>query len=323
MEPPDPSKRPRQPSHSELKPILDQTPEDRVVEQRRFDRPKRTTLTDLPKAAPPERKPTLKGLSPAVPPPPARNPLQHRTVRADSPPPLVAASRRTDPPASPVPPRTSIRVPADEARATGQPGASLPPASQHPDRASLEAVRRRAEAAETELAELKRQKRVQAEAASPASFPPAVTPPAAPVIVHQGVSSETLEAYRKAQTKLMMAVAGLLVAIAAPCALWLTNAAVKAESDTKRSQVQVTEAVKTSESAKVQTSSTDKELAATKAELTKFKLYTIVLQRRQGVNIRLPDGVREEDLPKLDFEAPLRRPGEVKPGATLIVQTPP
>jgi hypothetical protein len=156
------------------------------------------------------------------------------------------------------------------------------------------------------------------------SFPPPVTPPPpAAVVVQRGVSSETLEAYRKAQTKLMLGVAGFLLLVGAPCALWLTNAATKNESAIKRTQVQATESVKTSESAKVETTSNDKELADVKAELAAFKLYMIVLQQRQGVAIRLPEGVKQEDLPKLDFETPLRKPGQIRPGPGLIVQTPP
>jgi hypothetical protein len=316
---------PRQPSRSEV--FIDLQPERGAVRHSGVDGvpqtlPKRSaTLTGLPAPAAPGSKPPpvprLPGeLAPTLKAPP--NPLQHKTIRQPAPPSAVAAARRTDPP-------VGIRVPPDEARSTLPPGSSLPPASLTPDAGSLEAVRRRAVAAETELAELKRQARVRAETASPATYPPPVSPPAAPapVVVHHGVSTETLEAYRKAQTKLMLGIAGFLVLIGAPLALWLTNAATQAERDTKRTQVQATEAVKTSESAKVQTSGNDKELAELKAELAKFKLYTIALQRRQGVAIRLPEGVREEDLPKLEFEAPLRRPGVVKPGATLIVQTPP
>ncbi len=302
---------PRQPSRPDLQAAAEK---DRTVtgaeNQRRFDRPKRPgTLTGMPAPAAPGSKPPppprLPGELAATMPAP-RNPLQHKTMRADSPPPLVAASRRTDPP-------PTIDPPAEEARPSARAAAREP---------ILEAELAKARG---EIAELKRQGRVQAEAASPATYPPPVTPPAAPVpvVVQQGVSSETLEAYRKAQTKLMLAVAGLLVAIAAPCALWLTNLSVRNESDTKRTQVQVTEVAKATETTKEKTIDGSKETAITKADLAKFKLYFIAVQRRQGVAIRLPDGVREEDLPKLEFEAPLRRPGVVKPGASLIVQTPP
>jgi hypothetical protein len=294
--------------------------------QKRYDNPKRTTLTNLPKAQVPERNPTLSGLPapPALPlehaptKPAPRNPLEKKTWRLPAPPSALAQARRTDPP-------PGILVPADEVRPTIPPGATLPPASLTPDAGSLEAVRRRAEKAETELAEMKRQARVRAEAASPATYPPSVSPPAVqnPVIVQQGVSTETLEEYRKAQTKLMLAVAALLVAIGGPCALWLTNVAMRSESTTKRNEVQITEVAKATETTKEKTIDGSKDNAITKADLAKFKLYFIAVQRRQGVAIRLPDGVREEDLPKLDFEAPLRKPGVVKPGPGLIVQTPP
>jgi hypothetical protein len=295
--------------------------------QKRYDNPKRTTLTDLPKAQVPERKPTLSGLPapPALPlehaptKPAPRNPLEKQTWRLPAPPSALARARRTDPPP------TSIRVPADETTLQSPLGSTLPPVSESADVASNEALRRRAEAAERDLAEARRQVRLRAETASPATYPPPVKQPTtpAPMVVHHGVSSETLEAYRKAQTKLMLAVAGLLVAVAAPCALWLTNASVKNESDTKRTQVQVIEAVKTSEGAEVKTRGNDKEIAELKSELAAFKLYVIALQKRQGVAIRLPDGAKQEDLPKLEFEAPLRKVGEVKSGVGLIVQTPP
>jgi hypothetical protein len=114
-----------------------------------------------------------------------------------------------------------------------------------------------------------------------------------------------------------------MTALGAPLGIYLTAQAEATKATVARQQVQITEAAKTSETAGDKTRDANKDLAATKAELAKFKLYVIALQRRQGVAIRLPDGVREEDLPKLEFEAPLRRPGVVKPGASLIVQTPP
>ncbi len=312
---PDPPKRTRQHSHSGERPSIEV---DRTVggatEQRRFDLPKRAaTLTGMPAPAAPGSKPPpaprLPGdLAPTL---PAPNPLQHKTIRRPTPPSVVASMRRT-----PVPP--SEDTPSEET-----PPQSLQEGQEAALRKALADEREKTRSAEADLAELKRQARVQAEAASPASnFPPPVTP-AAPTVVVQGVSSETLEDYRKAQTKLMLAFAGLIVAIGGPCALWLTNAAIRSESTTKRNEVQITEVAKANETTKEKTSDANKEAAVTKADLAKFKLYMIVLQRRQGVWVRLPEGVREEDLPKLDFEAPVRKPGEVKPGASLIVQTPP
>jgi hypothetical protein len=293
---------PRHPSRPEI--TLDEQPERGAVRHH----PGREGA-DQP---PPARRQTLAGGMSAIPMPPPLPLEVARTVRAPST--TTATVRET--------PAAGVRIPPDETTPRSRLDASLPPQSSAEGQLSAllaENARLRKAQAETE-----RDRRAEAEA-KVASFPPAVAPPVVPVavVVNQGVSAQTLEDHKKAQTKLMLGVAAFLVAIGAPCALWLTNAAMKGQSDNKRSQVQATEAVKTSEIAKVQTSSNDKELAAVKAELAAFKLYTIVLQRRQGVAIRLPEGVREEDLPKLEFEAPLRRPGEVKPGASLIVQTPP
>ncbi len=97
-------------------------------------------------------------LAPGLPPelaatkPVPRNPLRAETWRIPSPPSAVALARRSDPP-EPEP---------------------LPPPSQNPAAASQEALRRRAEGAEAELAELRRRERVRAETASPNTFPPRV-----------------------------------------------------------------------------------------------------------------------------------------------------
>lgn len=121
--PPNEPPRPRQPSRPDLQAAAEK---DRTVagadRQRRFDEPKRTTLTDLPAAHPADRKPTFTGL-PAPPP----LPLEHavtkpappalpfrKTMRVDSPAGLLAAARRSDPPAASDPPPVSGRVPADE-----------------------------------------------------------------------------------------------------------------------------------------------------------------------------------------------------------------
>lgn len=286
--PPEPPKRSRQASHSDLKPVLDQTPEGSVTEQRRFDQPKRSaTLTGLQVAA-------LRPTAPA-------SALARATVRVPTPPDGIKV--------------TDALAPALEP--------SLPPPSQTADGATIEAVRRRAETAEAELAELKRQGRVRAETASPASFPPAVAPPVTPVpvVVHQGVSTETLEAYRRAVTKLMLAVAGLLVAVAAPCALWLTNAAMQAERDTRRTQVQATEAVKTSEIAKVQTRGNDKEIDDLKLQLAAERSYNREVLRRMGVQI--PKRPGDPDPPELKTETPLAKPGKISGAPVLVVTTPP
>lgn len=125
MSPPDPKPpRPRAPSRPDL-PIAEV---DRTVggatDQRRFDQPKRSTLTNLPAV-------TASG--------------EHAAT--------VPAPRLDAPTARPTPPAGLV--------------------AQSPDAAVLEALRRRAEAAEAELV---RRDRVRAEAESPAAaFPPPVS----------------------------------------------------------------------------------------------------------------------------------------------------
>jgi hypothetical protein len=166
--PPEPPKRPRQPSRPDADRIsvVDLEPEPDVLAQRRFDRPQRTTLADLPKAAPPERKPTLKGLSPP-------NPLEKKTWRLPTPPSALANARRTDPPASPAPPATGIRIPDDETPRDGHPGLA-------------------AELAE--LAEFRRRERVQAESRQPGPYQPPLrtqspVPSSGPAKVDQAIGA--------------------------------------------------------------------------------------------------------------------------------------
>jgi hypothetical protein len=183
MSPPGPADKPgaprRAPSSTDLKPVLDQTPEPDVANQRRFDSPKRTTLTELPAVSPPDRKPTLTGMpAPALPTEYQAtlraNPLQHRTLNRPPPPSTVALAVRSDPPRA-----TDTPIPGDASKGHPGPSTSLPPPSQDPSEATILAARRRAEAAEARVAELERQARVRAET-DQASFPPPVTPSPAP-----------------------------------------------------------------------------------------------------------------------------------------------
>lgn len=140
----------------------------------------------------PVRSPTLTGMpAPAapgsVPPPAPAVPLEYaptkrpplpwgRTMRAPTPPELLAASRREPPPLPHHGPkmtsneRQGVRV---QTPVSGPP-VSLPPPSHNPELAMAEALRRRAEAAEARAQEAERQLRVQAEVRSPATFPPSV-----------------------------------------------------------------------------------------------------------------------------------------------------
>lgn len=141
-----PPPRPKQSSQPRLEPALDQQPERRVVHHPGVDgvaqAPLKRTAT-MPNMAALKAPPLFS--EPEAPKPP--NPLQHKTVRAPSPPPLVAASRRT-----PVPPRDESA--SDESASAGQLAALLA------ERNALLA----------EKAELERQARVAAESRAPGPY---------------------------------------------------------------------------------------------------------------------------------------------------------
>jgi hypothetical protein len=97
-------------------------------------------------------------------------------MRAPTPPEVLAAARRAPPPL----PTAGAKPAADERQHVqiqtpdSVPPGSLPPPSHSPELARIEALRRRAEAAEDRAQEAERQLRVQAEVRSPATFPPSV-----------------------------------------------------------------------------------------------------------------------------------------------------
>jgi len=189
----------RPPSHSDLKPILDQVPEPGVVEQRRFDAPKRpASLAGLPTARRLEGTQTLSGLP--------------------APPPLP-----------PGPPPTMVRVPAGENTTSGL----------SDDQAAL--LRDDLAKARDELAEERRQRRVQAEAASPATYPPPVTPapPAAEPAPPAPVDDEpTPRAWKAALFKVIVGLGALLTAAATILGV-RANTAIepKVENNTARTRV--------------------------------------------------------------------------------------
>ncbi len=159
---PDPGKPPPLPGSPKRAPslpevILDEQPEPSVLVQRRFDRPQ-------------PRKATMPGLSP-VRLPGAPDEQLGQTQRAPS------TTAKTIPT-----PAAGTKAPD---AATGLAGASLPPPSQSPEAASLEAVRRRAEAAEARAQEAERQLRVQLESKGPGPYQQPVErkPSPAPVSV--------------------------------------------------------------------------------------------------------------------------------------------
>jgi hypothetical protein len=220
-----------------------------ATKQRRFDAPKRTTLTNLPAARLPERSPTLSGL-PAPPPLPGElaptmkaptNPLEKKTWRLPTPPSALANARRTDPPAAPDTPPTSIRVPADETRATGRPGASLPPPSKSPEAATIEALRRRAEEAEAARAKAERELRVQLESKGPGPYqPPIVTAEPKPGPVTPGDDEPTPGAWRSALFKMVVGLGALLTAAATILGV-RANTAIEPKVETNAVRTKVVE----------------------------------------------------------------------------------
>lgn len=246
---PNPPRRPG--SSSDLKPVLDEQPERGVVHHSGVDgvpqrAPARTTLTDLPRARLPEAKATLTG---APPPPPPRLPLDlsptvkapplpfRKTMRVGSPAGLLAAARRSEPPAASDPPPTSARVPGDEKRAS----ASLPPPSMSPEAATVDALRRRAEAAEARRDELERRERVRSEAQSPAGWPPRVERSQSPVPSSERESKPPSRGdWAKLRFKVATAIVAALVLVIGALAYWGVAAinakaeAIKAAQEAKK-----------------------------------------------------------------------------------------
>lgn len=169
--------RPRQPSRPEL--ILDEQPERGAVHHSGVDgvpqaRPvRRGTLPGGMAAIPVssgEYAPTLKAPAP---------PTLKQTWRVPTPPSAVAQARRSDPPTS------AESAPVETPPVSLRKASPLPAPSQRPEQAAVEALRRRAEAAEAKAADADRLRRERDEARA------ATTPTIAPES-HHGLSDETI-----------------------------------------------------------------------------------------------------------------------------------
>lgn len=277
---------------------------DRTVttaeKQRRFDSPKRTTLTELPPAVRPERKPTLGGWPSSPPIPPA----------------IPAGNRRAAPPAIVSAPPTTVGPP-DEDTTLQSPVGALPPVSLTPDAAAVEALRRRAETAEAKAQELERQARVRLETRGPQSFPPAVTPgPPPPVVVVQPDPKVAGMTMRQALIGLVLA----MTALGAPLGIYLTAQAEAAKAAIARQQIQTTQAVQKSESTDSKARDNDKETAALRLEVQQLRVNLREVLRLQGVKV--PNRPGDPDPPDMEPTVPLREDGKVKPGPTLILGKP-
>jgi hypothetical protein len=180
---------------------------------------RKSTLTGLPAARQPERKQTFTGLGATKPPPLPWN----KTVRAPSPPPLVAASRRTDPPVSFGPPPMGIRVPPDEKPSVGPPSVA-------PEIAARLA----------KLAEYERRERVQIESRGPGPYQPPLRSQS-PVPSSGAVSKPPDRGdWAKLKYKVATATVAALVLVIAALGYWAVTAinakteAIKAAQEQKK-----------------------------------------------------------------------------------------
>lgn len=244
--PPNEPPRPRQPSHSDGdRPSLEL---DAVVgaakgyaasqDHVRPELARKGTLTGLQAVRPTAPKATLSGL-PAPPPLPLEHAVTRpappqlpfrKTMRVDSPPGLLAAARRSDPPAASNPPPTSVRVPADE----------TVPSERQADR---EALLLQALAAErTKSAKLERDARAAAEARVQ-SFPPPVQPQRSqsPVPSSERESKPPSRGdWAKLRFKIATAIVAALVVVIGALAYWGVAAinakaeAIKAAQEAKQ-----------------------------------------------------------------------------------------
>lgn len=277
-------------------------------------------------------------MSPPEPPPPNRPKQQIRPEPApkildEMPERSVLAQRRFDRPRSktlaggvavipvapPAPREYAQTIPAAAHGApTARPDTPVP-ASLQDDQAAV--LRRELAAERHRRQEAERRLRVQAEAHSPATFPPGVSEPPGGSQAPSSSADGTIAALRKAQTRLLLGMGATLAALAAPLAIWLTNVAAEVKSRTERASVQVAQASNAAESAKKSTGSNDKELSALQQEFRQYRANMRELMRLQGVELPKHKGDPESD--ELKPVTPLCQPGKVCPGPQLILTNPP
>ncbi len=336
----------RPPPLPDRRPILDQQPERRDVRHGGVDgaaqAPLKRTATlpqmaalKAPPVAPGAEAPlpgpgTLTGLpAPAAPgsaPPPPALPLEFaptkrpaapwgRTMRAPTPPEVVAAARRIETP------------PAGSARS------SLPPASGHPDDGSKLAQRREIERvtaerdqarAQVQLEQLRAQEQaaVQDQARLDAAAKLATLQLE---IEREKTKQATAPARPWLDERLTKALVALLTALAGlgiPLGIWLTAKATALESKQERQEAKSSEVATVATAAKAESSASDKELDALKRQLGEERAYNREVLRRMGVEVPKREG--DPEPPKLKTgSTPLRKPGAVTPAPVLVVTTPP
>jgi hypothetical protein len=233
--PPEPPKRARPGSSSDLRHIVDEQPERLSVNHPGVDGvaqpvPRKSTLVGMGTVRPSgEFQPTL----------PAPNPLRYQTAQRPAPPSTVALARRTDPPAGSAATPTGIRVPSDETRSDKPPGASLPPASLSPEAATVAALRRRAEAAEADKAEALRQLRIQleAKAGGPYQKPIESVRPAPATKPATADDEPSPRAWKAALFKVVVGLGAVLTATATILGVRATAIEPKVDKNTVRTNV--------------------------------------------------------------------------------------
>lgn len=283
--------RPNQPSSPEIQAAdkeLDRTPWT-APNQRRFDDPRR-------------RQTNPGGVMVTKLPPVPEVPLDHAaTVPASA---HKAATQRAPTP-------VSVQAVRSDAPPSGRAEAR---------EAILEAELAKARA---DVAELERRARVRAEADSPATFPPAVTPSAAPAPERPTKAPESVagegsaKALRGALTKLVLGLAALLALLGIPLTAYIQALTTQIE----RSNSQATQARTEAADAKAGNSKAKQEAAASKAELAAFKAYFREVMRLQGVEIAKQPG--EPDAGDLKPVTPLCQAGKVCAGPQIIITVPP
>lgn len=267
------------------------------------DQPERAVVrhpgVDGANQPPPARRGTLPGMpalrAPKVPLEgaetlPAPNPLQRQTIRRPTPPSAVAAMRRT-----PVPPGEEAQKELDAPQA--QPGASVGPSSAA-DQSSLALVR--AELAATKV-ELARAKTAELERARTDSIRP----------------DGTVESVRKAQVRLLLAIAGLLAVTAVPLTTYIQALAARAE----RTALQAAQATNAADAAKAKAGTNSADQSAAEKQFRQYRANQREVWRLMGVIYPKVDG--DPDPEKLEPTTPYCPPGKVCAGPQLVLSKPP
>jgi hypothetical protein len=337
--------KPRQPSRPELQRAIagDEKVAPDVLKraERRYDAnataaPKRSaTLNGMvappaPGSAPPP--PRLPGeLAPTL--PAKGNPLQHQTVQRPAPPSAMRQAVRSDPPPAHAPAAEPIVAPDDRQpvsivapHSAGRRQSPLPAPSVRPEDGQAAAQRREIERTTAErdkaLAELQLERLRAQERAAERELELQGR------LAEQQGEIEFAKASANSKPwideRLVKALASLVTAMAAlgvPFGIWLTAKSGEIERAQVRQAEKSKDTAATAGSAKAESSGTDKRVDELEKQLAAERAYNRAVWQRAGIEV--PKRPGDPDPPKLDAEAPLRKPGTATKGAVLVVKTPP